>query len=136
MLMHRVILKVVDVMDEVVYQALSKYYNVLEKTGYMSDTNVRKLLLLSFYRDFVYSDYRGILSKDDYLLIERALDCLYGSTCLIPYPDYLKMGKLNLGSITELGQRVRELEETEVLKLSDLVGQTGSDILVYEEDEE
>lgn len=136
MLMHRVILKVVDVMDEVVYQALSKYYNVLEKTGYMSDINVRKLLLLSFYRDFVYSDYRGILSKDDYLLIERALDCLYGSTCLIPYPDYLKMGKLNLGSITELGQRVRELEETEVLKLSDLTGQTGSDILVYEEDEE
>ena len=98
-------------MDEVVYQALSKYYNVLEKTGYMSDANARKLLLLSFYRDFVYSDYRGILSKDDYLLIERALDCLYGSTCLIPYPDYLKMGKLNLGSMTELGQRVRELEE-------------------------
>lgn len=126
-------------MDEFVYQSLSKYYNVLGKTGYISDSSVKKLLLLSFYRDFVYNDYRGILTRDDYLLIEKALNCLFGSTCLIPYPDYLKMGKLNLGSITELGQRVKTLEDTEVVKLihdlSSAEGDIQSDVLVIAEEE-
>jgi hypothetical protein len=65
----------------------------------------------------VYCDYRGLLSKDDYRLIEKALDCLYGSTCLIPYPDYLKMNKLHLGEMTEMAQRVKTLEDTDVVKV-------------------
>ena len=104
-------------MDEMVYNSLSRYYHVLETTGYMSQKEVEKLLLLSFYKDFVYSDFRGLLSGDDYHYIERALDCLYGSTCLIPYPDYLKMGKLKLGDTTELSHRIKTLEDTNVVKV-------------------
>ena len=89
----------------------------MEKKGYMSHSHAQKLLVLIFYRDFILKDYRGLLSKEDYHLIERALDCLYGTTCLIPYPDYLKMGKLNLGGMTELAQRVKKLEKEPVLKL-------------------
>ena len=124
-------------MDEMIYSALSRYYNTLEKTGYMSYTNLQKLLLLIFYRDFVFEDYRGWLSKDDYRLIERALNCLYGSTCLIPYPDYLKMGKLNLGSMTELAQRVKNIEDTSVLKLiHDTETKNPSDVLVIADEDE
>lgn len=104
-------------MDEVLFEALSKYYHALEKKGYMSKSHSNKLLILGFYRDFVYNDYKGLLSKEDYCLIERALDCIYGTSCLIPYPDYLKMNKLNLGAITELAQRVKSLEDTEVVKM-------------------
>ena len=132
--------KTVDAMDEIVYQALSTYYHALGKTGYMSGSKARKLLMLSFYRDFVFSDYRGILSRNDYLLIERALDCLYGSTCLIPYPDYLKMGKLNLGSITEISTRLKELEDTEVAKLihdlDSAEGDIQSDVIIMAEEED
>ncbi len=103
-------------MDEIIYNALSHYYDVLCKTGYMSYSNAQKLLVLSFYRDFVFEDYRGLLSREDYSYIEKALDCLYGSTCLIPYPDYLKMGKLHLGQMTELATRIKALEDTDVLK--------------------
>lgn len=106
-------------MDELIYNGVGSYYNALEKTGYMSYTNMQKLLLLIFYRDFVFHDYRGLLSKEDYRLIERALDCLWGSTCLIPYPDYLKMGKLHLGEMTEVGQRLRNIENTKVVKVKD-----------------
>ena len=113
-------------MDRIVYNALCSYYNALEKTGYMAHSHTEKLLVLIFIRDFVYNDYRGIISKDDYHLIERALDCLYGSTCLIPYPDYLKMGKLHLGEVTELGERLRQLENTEVFKpMFDINGMCG-----------
>ena len=103
-------------MQEIVYQALDKYFHALELTGYIPDSQTKKLLVLTFYGDFIYNDYRGLLSKEDYSMIENALDCIYGSTCLIPYPDYLKMGKLHLGSTTELAARIRTLENTKVMK--------------------
>ena len=40
-------------MDKVVYNAISKYYDVLEKTGYLSYDQVYKLLVLSFFYEFV-----------------------------------------------------------------------------------
>lgn len=123
------------VMDEIIYNALGSYYNALEKKGYMSYANMQKLLLLIFYRDFVFHDYRGLLSREDYLLIERALDCLWGSTCLIPYPDYLKMGKLHLGEITELSHRVKTLEDTDVLKAFKADDTSDSDIIITAEED-
>ena len=102
----------------------------------MPYSEMQKLMILGFYKDFVYGDYRGILSKDDYLLIERALDCLYGSSCLIPYPDYLKMGKLHLGQATELANRLKVLEETEVLKAKDFDEEDmESDIVILAEED-
>lgn len=121
-------------MDEVLYNALSKYFHALEVRGYMPINQAYKLLVLIFYKDFVYSDYRGIITEKDYVLIEKLLDCLYGTSCLIPYPDYLKMGKLYLGEVTELAYRVRELEDTPVLKLirdlSSAQGHVETDIMV------
>ena len=107
------------VLDEILYNALGNYFHALSKLGYMSFPNMEKLLILAFYRDFVYEDYRGYLDKEAYHIIERALNCLWGSTCSIPYPDYLKMGKLHLGEMSEMAARLQALEETPVLKLTD-----------------
>ena len=122
-------------MDEMLYNSLMSYFHALELKGYMPYKDMMKLLVLGFYRDFVFSDYRGIITRDDYLLIERALVCLYGSTCLIPYPDYLKMGKLHLGEITELSYRVKTLEDTDVLKAFDADGTGDSDIIITAEED-
>ena len=125
-------------MDEMIYQALGSYYHALELKGYMPQKDVEKLLVLTFYRDFVFNDYRGILSREDYYLIEQALNCLYGTTCLIPYPDYLKMGKLHLGEISEMCHRVKTLENTPVLKLihdlSKAEGDVESDVMIVQEE--
>ena len=125
-------------MDELLYNAIGNYYHALELKGYMSHSHAQKLLLLVFYRDFVFHDYRGLLSREDYLLIERALDCLWGSSCLIPYPDYLKMGKLHLGEVTEMAQRIKTLEDEPVLKvIHSMDGQEDpdSDIMIVDKDE-
>jgi hypothetical protein len=122
-------------MDEIIYNAFGSYYNALEKLGYISYPQSQKLLLLCFYRDFVFHDYRGLLNKEDYYLIERALDCLWGSTCLIPYPDYLKMGKLHLAEVTELASRIKNFEDTSVLKAFDAEGASGDIIITAEEEE-
>lgn len=121
-------------MNEVVYDSLSSYYNALEKLGYMSYDNAQKLLILAFYKDFMYNDYRGLITKEDYKVIERALNCLFGTTCLIPYPDYLKMGKLHLGEVTEIATRLKTLEDTEVLKLVNAAENPQSDISITVED--
>ena len=125
-------------MDEIIYNALSRYYHALETLGYMAHHHAQKLLLLIFYRDFVYHDYRGLISKKDYLLIEKALNCLFGSTCLIPYPDYLKMNKLYLGNMTEMAQRIKTLEDTNVLKaihdLNSVDNDVQSDVVITVEE--
>lgn len=118
-------------MDNIIYNALIAYYKALEVKGYMPNSQAQKLLVLSFYRDFMFEDYRGFITKDDYHLIERALDCLYGSSCLIPYPDYLKMGKLYIGQMSEMAQRIKTVEDTDVLKAID--GETEGDIVIVEE---
>ncbi len=125
-------------MDDILYEALTKYYHALEVKGYMSKAHSEKLLIMAFYRDFMFNDYRALLSKRDYCLIEKALDCIYGTSCLIPYPDYLKMGKLHLGEMTEMAQRIKNLEETEVIKaihdLNSVNGNTQSDVLIMAEE--
>ena len=121
-------------MDDIIYKAITQYYAALCKLGYYSYKDVFRLLILCFYRDFVFHDYRGQLSRKDYHEIEKALNCLFGSTCLIPYPDYLKMGKLHLGEITELSHRVSTLEDTDVLKAFDADGTNDSDIIITAEE--
>lgn len=125
-------------MGDILFEALSKYYHALEIKGYMSKAHSEKLLVMAFYWVFMYNDYRALLSKKDYCLIERALDCIYGTSCLISYPDYLKMGKLRLGDMTEMAQRVKTLEETEVVKvihdLDSVNGDPQSDVLIMAEE--
>ena len=113
-------------MDKVLYDSLYRYFSTLTSVGNVSYNNVNKLLVLIFYKHFIYEDYRGNLSKEDYSIIEKALDCLFGSTCLIPYPNYLEMGKLHLGDMTEVSQRIDQNESyakdiDSRLKLNDAV---------------
>ena len=118
-----------------IFYALTGYYKTLSKLGYYRYDDVFRILILCFIRDFVFQDYRGILSREDYYEIEQALNCLFGTNCLIPYPDYLKMEKLHLGSMTELAQRVSNLEDTDVLKQFDADGTGDSDIIILAEED-
>ncbi len=87
-------LKLVIAMDEIVYEALSRYYHALELKGYMPITHSLKLLVLSFYRDAVLKDFMQMITEEDLYLIEKAFNCLYGTSCVLPYPDYKKGAEL------------------------------------------
>lgn len=118
-------------MDELVYNALDRYFHALELKGYQKWEDVEKLLVLIFYKDFVYNDYRGLISKEDYLVLEKALNCLFGTSCLLPYLECMNTKTLYLGATSELAQRIKALEETSVLKFNN--GDNNSDIMVVEE---
>lgn len=127
-------------MGEMLYNSLCRYYNILCNTGYVPYNDVTKLLVLAFYWDMLMHNTHWCASEEDYHLIEKALNCLYGSTCLIPYPDYLKMSKLNIGSMTELACRVKALEDAKALKtIHDITPYEGSaddDIIVTMEEDD
>lgn len=73
-------------MDNILYESLSRYFNTLSKLGYKSYSDVDRLLVLIFIQEWLEDKCLNYINEDDQRIIERVLYCLYGSSCLIPYP--------------------------------------------------
>lgn len=114
-------------MENFVYNSYMQYFGILKTSGYYPYKDIKKLLVLSFIYTLIYKDYRGYVKEKDYHVFEKSLECLYGTSCLTPYIDYLKMGKLKLGEMTELLERTRKAEEA-VKKMEDMVEDNHSKI--------
>lgn len=83
-------------MDELIYNALYKYYNGLEKLGQLPYKQSQKLVILSFIKDFILKECTDYITEADYKQLELSLNCLFGSECSIPYPDYYREGRVDL----------------------------------------
>ena len=116
-------------MDEFIYNSLSHYFSALCKLGHYKQGDVNKLIVLIYLNTLLSENFRGHVNGDDYATIERALNCLYGTSCLIPYPEFKKMGNLKLGDITEMAQRIKNIEDTPVIKEKENIA-TISDIVI------
>lgn len=98
-----------------IYKSLTKYFNQLSNTGYVKQREVRKLFVFTAIQELLDTDFRGLLTEKDYAIINQALYCLYGSSCLIPYPNYVRNKRNRImytGSVSELACRVDRLEKT------------------------
>lgn len=84
-------------MDKLLYQALINYFNALTKLGYMKYSSVNKLLVLIYIKNLLEGDCVSYLTSVDYQNISYALSKLYGSTCLIPYPDITNSALISCG---------------------------------------
>lgn len=101
-------------MDNVVYESIKRYFTSLSMFGYKSYNDTYKLLYIISIRDFIYNDFGGLITEDDYRIIGRSLYNVFGTTCLLPYPQFCKskgMNNLHLGSITELAHMVQRTQE-------------------------
>ena len=76
-------------MEALVNTSLERYFKTLSLFGYKSYSEVYKLIVLIFIQELLDSDCKSFIKEDEYILIHKALYCLYGSTCLIPYPEYI-----------------------------------------------
>ena len=97
-------------MDRYVYNALSRYFHTLETVGYIPIKDIHKLLVLVFIYKMAYGIYRTYVTRKDYHDMSRALNCLYGCSCLLPYPDYAKTGVLKVGVFNNTISETRALE--------------------------
>lgn len=104
---------IVVAMVNYLYESLCRYFNRLCHVGYMKESEVEKLVVLTSIQRMVDCDFRGYLNEEDYNTINDALYNLYGTTCLVPYPDYYSNKDKRIMytcSISELAHRVAELE--------------------------
>lgn len=77
-----------DKLTKLSYDGINTYFNTLATLGYKNYKEVNKLIALLFIEEFINSSFNLYINEEDYKIINNALYCLYGSTCLIPYPEF------------------------------------------------
>lgn len=75
-----------DNLSNVLGRALATYFNVLSSTGYVCYNDVNKLLLLSLIEELTSGPMAAFIDDKDYNSMNNALYCIFGTSCLIPYP--------------------------------------------------
>lgn len=78
----------VEILNQVV-ESIDNYFDSLSKFGYKKQSDVDKLIVLTFIEELLSSEMRYYITEEDYRVLEQVLNCLYGSSCLIPYPKYV-----------------------------------------------
>lgn len=68
--------------------AVNKYFHTLSNLGYKKDKEVNSLIVFLFLEEFLCGPMSQFITERDYNTIDKALYCLYGTSCMIPYPDY------------------------------------------------
>ena len=77
-----------EVLNDVL-RSMGYYFNALTQFGYKKQGDVDRLIIYNFIEEMLTGEMREFIKESDYRTIERALYCLYGSSCLIPYPQYV-----------------------------------------------
>lgn len=122
----RVSLIPVVVMDNLLYESCLRYFTSLANYGFRSEKDVKKLLFYVYIQELVNTT-SIVIPEEDYKHLENALYCMYGTTCLMPYPNYCERPMYaHLGDIAELSARLGKLEDTHVDK-SDLTASEEAD---------
>jgi hypothetical protein len=68
------------------YCNVTHYFDTLSKLGYYKYTDVYKLLIYLFIeQEFLDGQYEYFVTEDDYDTILKALNCIWGTSCLTPY---------------------------------------------------
>lgn len=70
--------------------AVNRYFHTLRNLGYKKDSDVFRLLSLIFIEEMLDGPWSFFVTDEDYSVLNKALYCLYGTSCMIPYPDYRK----------------------------------------------
>ena len=76
----------VDVMDELMYDTLVRYFKTLAHTGYKSYDAVFKMLVMDFIYEITHTELRYYITNKDIKLMQDLLYQFLGSTCEISFP--------------------------------------------------
>lgn len=100
-----------DNIDKVLSTSLDRYFVTLSQFGYKEYCSVIKLLVLSYIEEMLYNETWNPIPEKDYRDIDKALYCLYGNSCLIPYPEYINNDSL-FKKTTIIGTYPRKTEDS------------------------
>lgn len=96
-----------EVLTDMGYESLTRYFDVLRKTGYKGYNEVYRLLALLGIQELP-DMIPGAMTEDDLRSIMRAVNCLSGTTCLIGFPacagNNSLIHKNNVNYLTRISQ--------------------------------
>lgn len=104
-----------DGLDNLAYIGVSNYFKALSTFGYKSYKEVDKLLVLLFIEGLLRGPLSMYIDDCDYKTITNVLYCLFGSTCLIPYPEFVVSTSL----VQDLNANTPRISEDEILRFSE-----------------
>lgn len=104
-----------DKLDNLAYAGVDNYFKALSTFGYKSYTEVNKLLVLLFIGGLLRGPLSLYIDECDYRTITNVLYCLFGSTCLIPYPEFA----VNTSLIQALNADTPRISEDDIIRFSE-----------------
>lgn len=109
-------------LTKIAEEALNRYFTALSQFGYKKDSEVESLLVLLFIEDTILDDFSEFVTENDYRIILQALECLYGSNCMIDFPKYANYDSLIHKSNVYLIPRITEdatlrVDQKEVIRV-------------------
>lgn len=73
------------------FESIKRYFKSLFQLGNMSYEQTYKLIVFLFIEEILRDDKRSIIiTEEDYETLTKVVYNLYGTSCLIPYPDRIK----------------------------------------------
>lgn len=96
-----------EYLDNILQESLHRYFTVLEKTGYIKDSDVNKVLFLSFIQEFL-DEYNYYITEDDYNTIDKIINCMSGVSCLIPYKQFKELSIPMVNYVYNIPVRITE----------------------------
>ncbi len=105
-----------DRLDNLAYTGISRYFKTLSTFGYKGYKDVNKLLILLFIEDLSKESSLSLyIDEKDYRTITNVLYCLFGSTCLIPYPEFV----VNTSLVQALNDVTPRITENDIFRFSE-----------------
>lgn len=102
-------------MEDNVFDALCKYFKSLSLYGYKSYRDVQSLLVLIAIEEIMDGYFSNFVTEEDYKVLNNTLSCLYGTSCIIPYPEF----KLKENSLSTFNNNPVRVSEDDLARISE-----------------
>lgn len=73
-------------LNDELLKSIKTYFNALSTSGYVKYTEVNKLIVALFLNEILDGIFDVTLNNKDFRAITDALNCLYGYSCILPFP--------------------------------------------------
>lgn len=90
------------------HTVINKYMNTLGYFGYLSYSNIDKILVLIMIEEILNGGFSNFITEEDYSIIIRAAHCLMGKSCVIDFPVYATYDKLIHNNQGNFGPRITQ----------------------------
>lgn len=97
------------------FNAVCKYFHTLSNLGYKKNTEVNKLLVYLFLEEILFGVWSCFVTDSDYKDLDKALYCLYGTSCMMPYPEY----KIAYTDVTKSMPNRYRISEDEIMRVTE-----------------